>query len=165
MLKFGTVSAVNPITARAKVQFIEDDMTSYWLPILQKKTLHDKYYSVVDVGEQVACLMDENCEDGVVLGAIYTNLDEVPAAIKEQNLVKFSDGSLIEYNKETQTLTINVKTLNIVADILNTGTLVNTGGITSSANIADKTSSMQLIRETYNNHSHPDKNQKTGNIM
>ena len=165
MLKFGTVTAVNPLTARARVQFIEDNMTSFWLPVLQKKTLQDKYYSVVDIGEQVACLMDENCEDGVILGAIYTSLDSVPASIKEQHLVKFSDGSLIEYNKETQTLTICVKTLNIVGDILNTGTLVNTGGISSSAEITDKTSSMQLIRETYNNHTHPDKNQKTKETM
>ena len=68
-------------------------MTSFWLPILQKKTLLDKYYSVFDVGEQVACLMDENSEDGVILGAIYTALDEVPASIEEQHLIKFSDGT------------------------------------------------------------------------
>jgi len=26
-----------------------------------------------DVGEQVACMMDEHCENGVCLGAIYSN--------------------------------------------------------------------------------------------
>ena len=94
MLKFGTVTNINPLTARARVEFSNDNMTSYWLPILQKKTLKDKYYSVLDVGEQVACLMDENCEDGIILGAIYTNLDNVPAVTKEQHLIKFSDNSL-----------------------------------------------------------------------
>ena len=154
MLKFGTVTNINPLTARARVEFANDNMTSYWLPILQKKTLKDKYYSVLDVGEQVACLMDDNCEDGVILGAIYTNLDEVPAVTKEQHLIKFSDNSLIEYNKETQTLTINVKQVNIIADILNTGKFQNTGGITSNSDITDKKSSMQAMRDVYNGHNH-----------
>ena len=165
MLRFGTVTSVNHLTARARVEFAEDNMTSFWLPILQKKTFIDKYYSVVDVGEQVACLMDENSEEGVILGAIYTNLDDVPASIKEQHLIKFSDGSLIEYNKETQTLTISVKSVNIIADILNTGTFTNTAGINSDADITDKTSSMQDMRDTYNDHTHPDKNQKTTSTM
>ena len=154
MLKFGTITNINPLTARARVEFANDNMTSYWLPILQKKTLKDKYYSVLDVGEQVACLMDENCEDGVILGAIYTNLDAVPAVTKEQHLIKFSDNSLIEYNKETQTLTINVKQVNIIADILNTGKFQNTDGITSNSDITDKKSSMQDMRDIYNGHSH-----------
>lgn len=96
MLKFGTVTNINPMTAKARVQFADDNITSYWLPILQKKTLKDKYYSVVDIGEQVACLMDENSEDGVILGAIYTSLDEVPAISNLQHLIKFEDGSFIE---------------------------------------------------------------------
>ena len=165
MLKFGTVTNINPLTARARVEFANDNMTSYWLPILQKKTLKDKYYSVLDVGEQVACLMDENCEDGVILGAIYTSLDGVPASIKEQHLIKFSDNALFEYNKETQTLTINVKQVNIIADILNTGTFQNTKGISSNADITDKKSSMQAMRDIYNSHTHPDKNTQTSSQM
>ena len=154
MLKFGIVTNINPLTAKARVEFADDGMNSYWLPILQNKTFKDKYYSVVDVGEQVACLMDENCEDGVILGAIYTNLDEVPATSKDQHLIKFEDGSFIEFNKENQMLTIVTKTLNIVADIINTGTFENTDGITSNADISDVTSSMQKIRDIYNSHKH-----------
>ena len=62
------------------------------MPILQKKTLKDKYYSIVDIGEQVACLTDEKSEDDVILGAIYTSLDEVPAISNLQHLIKFNDG-------------------------------------------------------------------------
>lgn len=154
MLKFGTVTNINPLTAKARVQFAEDSLTSYWLPILQKKTLKDKYYSVVDIGEQVVCLMDDNCEDGVILGAIYTNLDEVPAISNHLHLIKFEDGSYIEFNRETQMLTIVAKTLNIIANIVNTGKFENTDGITSQADITDKTSSMQNMRDTYNSHKH-----------
>lgn len=165
MLKFGTVTNINPLTARAKVQFAEDNMSSYWLPIIQKKTLKDKYYAVVDIGEQVACLMDENSEDGVILGAIYTSLESVPVSSKDQNMIKFSDGSLIEYNKETKTLTISAKTVNIIADVYNRGKFENTEGIKSSKQISDATSTMQRMREIYNSHTHPDKNQKTSQTM
>jgi phage baseplate assembly protein V len=154
VLKFGIVTTINPLTAKARVQFSDDDITSYWLPVLQQKTLKDKYYSMVDIGEQVACLMDENSEDGVILGAIYTNLNSVPGISQNQHLIKFEDGSFIEYNKETQMLTIVAKTLNVVADIINTGKLENADGIISNSDITDKTSSMQAMRDVYNSHTH-----------
>ena len=154
MLKFGVVTAINPLTARARVEFADDNILSYWLPILQKKTLKDKFYSIVDVGEQVACLMDENSEDGVILGSIYTNLDEVPGITKDQHIAKFEDGSFIEYNKENQMLTIVAKTVNIVGDIYQTGFLENTDGILSATDITDKKSSMQAMRDIYNEHTH-----------
>lgn len=154
MLKFGIVTAINPLTAKARVEFADDNILSYWLPILQKKTLKDKFYSIVDVGEQVACLMDENSEDGVILGSIYTSLDEVPGISKDQHIVKFEDGSFIEYNKENQMLTIVAKTVNIVGDIYQTGFLENTDGILSATDITDKKSSMQAMRDIYNSHTH-----------
>ena len=154
MLKFGIVTAINPLTAKARVEFADDNILSYWLPILQKKTLKDKFYSIVDVGEQVACLMDENSEDGVILGSIYTSLDEVPGISKDQHIAKFEDGSFIEYNKENQMLTIVAKTVNIVGDIYQTGFLENTDGILSATDITDKKSSMQSIRDIYNGHTH-----------
>lgn len=154
MLKFGTVTNINPLTAKARVEFADDNIISYWLPILQKKTLKDKYYSVVDVGEQVACLMDENCEDGVILGAIYTSLDEIPAISSSQHLVKFEDGSFVEYNRDNEMLTVVAKTINLIGDVVHTGKLGNTDGITSNSDITDKTSSMQAIRDTYNFHTH-----------
>ena len=154
MLKFGVVTAINPLTAKARVEFADDNILSYWLPILQKKTLKDKFYSIVDVGEQVACLMDENSEDGVILGSIYTSLDEVPGITKDQHIAKFEDGSFIEYNKENQILTIVAKTVNIVGDIYQTGFLENTDGILSATDITDKKSSMQTMRDIYNGHTH-----------
>ena len=154
MLKFGTVTNINPLTAKARVQFSDDDITSYWLPIIQHKTLKDKFYSMLDVGEQVACLMDENSEDGVILGAIYTSFDEVPAISNLQHLIKFEDSSFIEFNRDTQMLTIVAKTLNIIADVINTGKFENTDGIVSNSDITDKTSSMQSMRDTYNSHTH-----------
>lgn len=154
MLKFGIVTNINPLTAQVRVQFAEDDILSPWLPVLQQKTLKDKFFAIPDVGEQVACCLDDNAEDGVVLGAIYSNVDSCPAVSQKQLLIKFEDGSFIEYSKETEELTLVFKKINIIADILNTGLLQNTDGIVSEADVSDKLSSMQAMRDIYNPHEH-----------
>ena len=76
MLRFGIVSQIDPINVQARVSFEDDESTSFWLPVLQTKTLKEKFYEMPDIGEQVACLMDENSEDGVILGAIYSAEDD-----------------------------------------------------------------------------------------
>ena len=76
MLRFGIVSQIDAINVLARVNFGDDDSTSFWLPVMQTKTLKDKFYVMPDVGEQVVCLMDENSEDGVILGAIYSSEDK-----------------------------------------------------------------------------------------
>ena len=158
MLKFGIVTNINPTLAQARVQFAEDDILSYWLPILQQKTLKDKFYAIPDIGEHVACFMDENSEEGVILGAIYSSADTTPAISKTQLMIKFEDESFIQFNKETGILTLKTKGIEILSDINQTGKLQNSAGITSAADISDKTSSMQAMRDTYNPHNH------TGNM-
>ena len=165
MLKFGTVTSINPKTARARVQFVQDSMTSFWLPVLQNKTFKDKFYSMPAVGEQVACLMDENSEDGVILGAIYT-ADDVPIIETEKQVsANFEDGTFANIDKETQTLTLSFPNIRLIGNITHEGTLSNSAGINSSADITDKKSSMQAMRDIYNNHTHPDKNTKTTSTM
>ncbi|MBR1625525.1 MAG: phage baseplate assembly protein V [Bacteroidales bacterium] len=165
MLRFGTVTSINSKTARARVQFAQDSMTSYWLPVLQNKTFKDKFYSMPTVGEQVACLMDENSEDGVILGAIYTTEDTPIIETEKQVSANFEDGSFANVDKETQTLTLSFPNIHLIGNIVHEGTLSNSAGITSSADITDKKSSMQAMRDKYNSHTHPDKNQKTTQTM
>ena len=154
MLKFGTVTAINPLTARARVQFAQDNMTSFWLPILQAKTFKDKFYVIPDVGEQVACLMDENAEDGVILGAIYTTEETPINKTEKQAAANFEDGSFVNIDKEAQTLTLSFPNIRLIGNITHEGTLSNSAGITSSADITDKKSSMQAMRNIYNAHKH-----------
>ncbi len=154
MLRFGIVSQINPVLAQARVNFGDDDSTSFWLPILQTKTLKDKFYSIPDVGEQVACLMDENSEDGVILGAIYST-EDVPVVTSEKQIsLNLENNALINIDKETNTLTITFQNINLNGNINHTGMLINTDGITSQADITDKKSSMQAMRDIYNPHTH-----------
>ena len=154
MLRFGTVTSINPLTARARVQFAEDGMNSYWLAVLQNKTFKDKFYSMPAVGEQVACLMDQNSEDGVILGAIYTTEDTPIIETEKQVSANFEDGTFANVDKETQTLTLSFPNIHLIGNITHEGTLSNTDGIISQADITDKKSSMQVMRDIYNPHKH-----------
>lgn len=154
MLRFGIVSQINPVLAQARVNFADDESTSYWLPIIQSKTMKDKFFVMPDIGEEVACLMDENSEDGVILGAIYSSVDLPVVTSEKQISVNLENSSLINIDKETNTLTITFENINLNGNINHTGMLINTDGITSQADITDKTSSMQSMRDTYNAHNH-----------
>ena len=154
MLRFGIVSQINPVLAQARVNFADDESTSYWLPIIQSKTMKDKFFVMPDIGEQVACLMDENSEDGVILGAIYSSVDLPVVTSEKQISVNLENSSLINIDKETNTLTITFENINLNGNINHTGMLINTDGIASQADITDKTSSMQAMRDIYNSHSH-----------
>ena len=154
MLRFGIVSQINPVLAQARVSFGDDDLTSYWLPVLQLKTMKDKFFVMPDIGEQVACLMDENSEDGVILGAIYST-EDVPIVTSEKQIsLNLENNSLVNIDKETNTLTITFQNINLNGSINHKGVLINTDGITSQADITDKTSSMQTMRDIYNPHTH-----------
>ena len=97
MLRFGIVTNIDELKATARVQFQDSDgMVSYWLSVLQSKTYRDKFYILPDLGEQVVCLMDKNLEEGVILGAIYSGMDECPVISKDKVSVKFQDGAELE---------------------------------------------------------------------
>ena len=154
MLRFGIVSQIDPINVQARVNFEDDESTSFWLPIIQTKTLKDKFYAIPDIGEQVACLMDENSEDGVILGAIYSTEDVSTTQSEKQLSVNLEDGSYINADKENKTLTVAFSKMKLIGNIEHEGTFTNTAGIKSNADITDKTSSMQAMRDVYNSHTH-----------
>ena len=154
MLRFGIVSQIDPINVQARVSFEDDESTSFWLPVLQTKTLKDKFYAMPDIGEQVACLMDENSEDGVILGAIYSTEDVSTTQSEKQLSVNLEDGSYINADKENQTLIVAFSKMKLIGNIEHEGTFTNTAGIKSNADITDKTSSMQAMRDVYNSHTH-----------
>ncbi len=154
MLRFGIVSQIDPINVQARVSFEDDESTSFWLPVLQTKTLKDKFYAMPDIGEQVACLMDENSEDGVILGAIYSTEDVSTTQSEKQLSVNLEDGSYINADKENHTLIVAFSKMKLIGNIEHEVTFTNTAGIKSNADITDKTSSMQAMRDVYNSHTH-----------
>ncbi len=154
MLRFGIVTQINPRLAQARVSFGDDDSTSFRLPVMQTKTMKDKYYAMPDINKQVVCLMDENSEDGVILGAVYSS-EDMPAVTNEKQIsLNLENSSLINIDKETDTLTITIENINLNGSINHTGALTNTDGIVSRSDVSDKTSTMQAMRDVYNPHTH-----------
>lgn len=154
MLRFGIIAQINPLTVQARVRFDDDESTSYWLPIIQSKTMKDKFYLMPDMGELVVCLMDENSEDGVILGSVYSSADTPITQSEKEHSVNYEDGSLINANKETSTLTVAFQNMKLIGNIEHDGIFTNTQGITSQADVSDKTSTMQAMRDIYNPHTH-----------
>lgn len=153
MLRFGIVSDINENKAQVRVKLQDaDNIESYWLSVLQAKTLKDKFYSLPDEEEHVACLMDENSEEGVVIGAVYSESDLSPVNSKKKFHVKFEDSTIIEYDKEVKKLTADVKgqivlkaTEKVIieapiieekGDITHTGDQVTSGTVSAEDNIS-----------------------------
>lgn len=104
-LKFGTVSASRPGFARVRLPDT-DNMRTMWLPIAYPKTQDDECYWTYDIGEQVAVLLDALGEDGVILGAIYSDVDVPPITDPNKFGIRFKDGAELEYDRGTHTLTV-----------------------------------------------------------
>lgn len=114
----GIVSSVNPASMTARVVFPDkDNLQSAELPILTMGALGSKLYWMPKVGDHVACLFFQNSSSlngGVILGSYFT--DENPPNAASEGVVRFdfSDGTVIEYNENASSLTINCAgTINI----------------------------------------------------
>jgi len=118
MLRFGSITEMNPETGYARVKFTDDEIVSDWLQICIMGAVGNKFFYTFDVNEQVACLMDENSEDGVILGALRNDGTQPPAGVTQDIFrIQFSDDSAIEYNRATHELNINITgKVNITAE-------------------------------------------------
>ncbi len=172
-MKIGIVSAIDPAVCAARVQFPDNDgVVSFWLPVVQPKSLKDRFYHMPDVGEHVVCLLDENGESGVILGAIYSQSDAPPVNSVDKWHVTFEDGTILEYDRAVHKLFADVKgDIDVTAsgNITSTaplwthnGKLVVTEDIESGADIkaagdvADQggAKTMAGMRTAYNGHHH-----------
>ncbi len=118
IIRVGRVSSINPNMATARVVFEAQGIVSYDLPVLQHQTLKNKDYYMPDIGEHVVCLfLPTGNAEGFILGAIYSDEDRPPVNSQDKRVIQFEDGTQIEYNRSSHTLTINaVGPINIVAD-------------------------------------------------
>jgi phage baseplate assembly protein V len=88
------VTAVDGATARVKVSFPDDDgLLSDWLPVVQPMALGGRCYALPRKGSQVVVLLDEHAEDGVVVGAIYSQADAPPVADPGVIHLELEDGT------------------------------------------------------------------------
>ncbi len=104
-IKFGIVTESRPGFARVTLSDF-DQLRTMWLPILYPKTLEDQAIWTYDKNEHVAVLLDQRGEDGVILGAIFSEADTPPVSDPHKFAVKFKDGAFIEYDRATHILKV-----------------------------------------------------------
>lgn len=115
LVKVGVVSSTNDDAGTARVTFEDqDDVVSYDLPVMVRQSLKNKDYGMPDVGEQVICVfMPTGVEAGYVLGSFYSRDVTPPVATKDKRHLTFSDGTVLEYDREAHRLRADLGTSSI----------------------------------------------------
>jgi phage baseplate assembly protein V len=153
MIRYGLVSQFSPSTMKAKVKFGDDDIVTDWLPIIKQRTSGDQSFDCLVINEQVACIMDENLETGVILGAIYSTADTPPEEAGEKIWGrKFEDGTILKYDQSSHKLT--VKLVGSGAKMEIEGDVEVTGKITASGNIETSTGDVKAGTVALKLHTH-----------
>lgn len=117
MLRFGAITEIDVNKCYARVTFMDDDVVSDWLQICVMGAIGNKFFHMFDINEQVACLMDEHSDEGVILGALFNDKTNPSGGNKDVVRVKFTDDSFIEYNRSSHEYNINIKgKINITAE-------------------------------------------------
>ena len=113
----------------------------------------NQFYALPDVGELVIAILDAHGESGVVLGAIYNDVDIPPVADANMWMKKFKNGTIISHDRSSgavvvqtsgavtvtaSSVTVNAPTITLNGNVKITGavsvaqTVSATGGVTGA---------------------------------
>ncbi|ARK26009.1 hypothetical protein SporoP37_15895 [Sporosarcina sp. P37] len=107
-VQVGEVVVIDPANATARVKFEElDGKVSAPLRMVFSQTLKTKHYSMPSVGEHVLCLFTKETE-GFILGSFYSEETEPPRNDPSKYVKAYEDGSLIEYDTVSHTLSLDI---------------------------------------------------------
>ena len=110
MLRLGIISEIGEGENKgyARVSFDENGIVSGWLAMPSVSTRTTKHWVPVEVNAQVACLMDEQCEQGAIVLVLWSDEDTPPDWAGPNTMgVMFADGSEIFYDTESHKLPVN----------------------------------------------------------
>ncbi len=112
-LVYGLVTEWKAGFARVQLPTYDDGegngIVTDFLPIIKLRSFNDDENWPYEVNEQVACMVDRFCKTGVILGAISSDADpaDADAAVGKWRK-KFSDGTVMEYDKGAHKYTLNI---------------------------------------------------------
>ncbi len=118
LIRIGEVSSVDYAKGTARVAFDDyDRVISYDLPVLQPNTFNNKDYRMPDIGEDVLCIFLPNgTVEGFIVGSFYAGEVTPPESSGDFRTVKFSDGTIIKYDRAKHELTAQIEQTKIVAN-------------------------------------------------
>ena len=107
LVRFGKVVELDEANARVKVSTA--GLTTTWLPWAASRAGKTRKWSPPQVGEQVILASPYgDMTQAVIIGSVYQDDSPAPAASKDQETVIYPDGSQVDYNSATNTLTVTV---------------------------------------------------------
>lgn len=113
MIQVGVVAALDE--AQARVQVDLDGPITTWIPWATVRAGGDRTWWAPEVGEQVIVLAPSGELSGAfVVGSLYQNAFPEPAASKDIHRTEYADGSSVEFNRATSTLTVDVGSGNVI---------------------------------------------------
>jgi phage baseplate assembly protein V len=152
LLRFGTVEELDAENARVRIKI--GDLLTDFIPWLTQRAGDDSTWWCPSQGEQVLVLSPSgDLSQAVCLPAIYSDAKPANSMNPNKHKTTYSDGAVLEYDKESHVLTVSLPeggVVNVIADFNVDGNITSTGDIT------DKKRSMQGDRDIYNQHNHAD---------
>ena len=107
MIRAGIIREVIAAKGAVRVNLPDADNTdTYELPVLHRNSKSSRHYHLPEVGDQVYVALDDNGEDGCVLGAIYSDADAPPFSSANQCGMVFSDSTTVKYDKNAHLMDI-----------------------------------------------------------
>lgn len=129
IIRIGIVQALDYDRARAKVTFEELEITSDWLPVLQRSAGATADYWLPGLGEHVVCIFySDGTEEGCIVGSYYRAGDPPPDGGAGVFYTVFPDGSLVKWDNGALTITA-AGGVTINADIEATGEVIINGNV------------------------------------
>lgn len=160
IIKIGRVQSVDLTQTLPKVRVRIGELETAWLPLLTLRAGNDTHWWPISLEEQVLVVSPSgDLAQGIVIGSIFQN--QFPPLSISGDIVRseYSDGAVIEYDKENHHLSVALPeggTVELIADggITIVGDVTVTGNISASGEVSDATRSMSGDRGIYNGHSH-----------
>lgn len=107
LLRVGKIAALDEENARVKVSAA--GLTTDWLPWGAQRAGAVRKWSAPTIGEQVLIASPYgDMGQAVVVCSLFSDEKPAPATSKDRETVVFPDGSAVDYNSATNTLTVTV---------------------------------------------------------
>ncbi|HHA2674753.1 TPA: phage baseplate assembly protein V [Stenotrophomonas maltophilia] len=138
----GVVMELDEGAQRARVD--ADGMLTDWLPWIVRAGPGVRTASQYEPGEQVLIVCPHGDPDqGVIVGGIYRDAYPAPAVVKTTHRTEFADGSSVEYDRASTTLTVNVGAGKVVVNCA-TAVVAATESVTIDSPMTKATGDMEV---------------------
>lgn len=107
LIRVGVIDELDEANARVKVKVA--GLLTDWIPWGTSRAGSTRFVSMPSLGEQVVLFSPYgDTSQGVVGFSLYQDQHPAPSNSKHAEVTVYPDGSVIEYNSETNTLTVTV---------------------------------------------------------